>query len=331
MLKKRLSKLDVSAGKTGGARVLTKKDIIIKDLQKNKLMYLLIIPVLLYYIIFCYVPMYGLIIAFKDFKQVLGHGFFENILTSDWVGFKHFLSFFNSVKFLRIFQNTVKISLCSIVFEFPAPILLALLINEVTQTKLKKTIQTLTYLPHFISLVVICGMIRSFTGSNGIITNLITSITGKASGNMLLEPNYFLPIYITSAIWQGVGWGSIIYLSAISGISQELYEAAKIDGANRWKQTIHVTLPGLMPTITIMFILRLGGILSVGYEKIILLYNDMTRPVAEVISTYVYERGLVARDYSFSTAVGLFNSIINVTFVVAANKLASKMGDTSLW
>lgn len=308
-----------------------KKGVIRKDWEKNKLMYLMVLPVLIYYIIFCYLPMSGLLIAFQDYKQVLGNTFFENILSSQWVGFKHFTDFFKNVHFTQTLWNTARISFLSILFGFPAPIILALLINEVTHSGIKRTVQTVTYLPHFVSLVVICGMIRTFTNDTGMISHIWAAITGNEPVNMLLRADMFIPIYIVSNIWQGIGWGSIIYLSALSGISQELYEAATVDGANRWKQTLHVTLPGLMPTISIMLILRLGSVLNVGYEKIILLYNDLTKPVAEVISTYVYQKGLIDRNYSFSTAVGLFNSVINVIFLIATNAISRKMGETSLW
>lgn len=310
---------------------LKKGGIIKRDLQQNWILYLMVLPVLVYYFIFNYMPMGGILLAFKDYKAVLGNSFFENLMQSDWIGFKYFIEFFSSVYFKRIMINTFKISFASIVFGFPAPIILALLINEVNTKWYKKTIQTVTYLPYFLSLVVICGMIRTFTASDGVVSQLLSAITGKEAVTMLNYPNKFLPVYVISEIWNSVGWGSIIYLSALAGINDELYEAARIDGANRWKQVLHVTIPGILPTIMIMLIMRLGQVLVVGSEKILLLYNDMTRETAEVISTYVYEKGIVNREYGFSTAVGLFNAIVNIVFLVLSNQISKKVTETSLW
>lgn len=227
--------------------------------------------------------------------------------------------------------NTFKIGGLSIVFGFPAPIILALLMNEVRAPWFKRSVQTLTYLPHFISLVVVCGIIRMFTSDTGIISHIIAFMTNSEPVNMLLYPEMFVPIYIISGIWQGAGWGSIVYLSALSAVSDDLYEAAIIDGAGKWKQTIHVTIPSILPTISIMLILRLGSVINVGYEKIILLYNDLTKPVADVISSYVYQKGLLDRDYGFSTAVGLFNSVVNIVFLITANTISKKISENSLW
>ena len=227
--------------------------------------------------------------------------------------------------------NTIRISLSTLIFGFPAPIILAILINEVTALPFKKAVQTFTYLPHFISLVVICGMIRDFTSDSGFISVFLSYLSGKEPTTMLNNPSLFTPIYVLSDIWQSVGWSSIIYLAALVNIDTQLYEAAKIDGAGRWKQTLHVTLPGLMPTITIMFILRMGGILNVGYEKIILLYNPLTRSVADVISSYTYQVGLIDRNWSYSTAISFFNSVINLIFLYSANWMSRKFNESSLW
>ncbi len=294
------------------------------DLRKNYILYLMVLPVVIFYIVFHYVPMYGVIIAFKDYDP--GWGIFE----SQWVGLKNFVDFFKSVYFVRLIKNTLSISLTTLVFGFPAPIIFALLINEVRNKYFSKTIKTVTYLPHFISLVVVCGMIKDFTGANGIITQLFMKF-GAPNKAMLSDENLFLPIYVISDIWQNVGWDSIIYVAALTGINQELYEACSIDGGGRWRQTIHVTLPGILPTIVIMLILRMGGILSVGYEKIILLYNESIYSTADVISSYVYRKGLKEANYSFATAVGLFNAVVNIIFLVAANKISRKVTDTSLW
>jgi putative aldouronate transport system permease protein len=294
------------------------------DLKKYKTVYLLALPMVLYYLIFRYVPMYGAIIAFQDYRPLRGIG------GSDFVGFAHFLSFFQSVYFFRLLKNTLIISLQSLLFCFPAPIVLALVLNEVRNPALKKMAQTVSYLPHFISLVVICGLISNFTAEDGLLNDLIALGGGKRQ-TMLLNPALFRPVYILSEIWQGIGWGSIIYLSALAGVDVQLYEAARIDGAGRLKQTLHITLPGIAPTIIIMLILRIGRIMDVGYEKIMLLYNEVTYETADVISTYVYRKGLMNGEFDFSTAVGLFNSVINFILIVMANAFSRRVSDTSLW
>ncbi len=295
-----------------------------KELSKNYELYLMFLPVFVFFLIFAYKPMYGILMAFQNYSPSKG------VMGSPWVGFLHFKTFFNSFYFGRLLKNTLTISLCSIVFGFPAPILLALLMNEIKNKTFKKTVQTISYLPHFISLVVICSMIKKFTLSGGIINDIIVLFGGTRS-NLLNSPSAFVPIYILSDIWTGIGWGSIIYLAALSSISMELYEAAAIEGAGRFKQAIHVTIPGIAPTIVIMFILRMGSVLSVGYEKIILLYNPMTKSVADVISSYVYEKGILNQSWSFSTAVGLFNAVINLIFLVLTNQFSKKVSDTALW
>lgn len=295
-----------------------------KELSKNYELYLMFLPVFLFFLIFAYKPMYGILMAFQNYSPSKG------VLGSPWVGFLHFKTFFNSFYFGRLLKNTLTISLCSIVFGFPAPILLALLMNEIKNKHFKRSVQTVSYLPHFISLVVICSMIKKFTLADGMINDLIVLLGGERS-NLLNSPSAFVPIYILSDIWTEIGWGSIIYLAALSGISVELYEAASIEGAGRFKQAIHVTIPGIAPTIVIMFILRMGSVLSVGYEKIILLYNPMTKTVADVISSYVYEKGILNQSWSFSTAVGLFNAVINLMFLVLTNQFSKKVSDTALW
>ena len=295
-----------------------------RDLNKNKFRYLIILPVIAYYFIFCYKPMYGAIIAFKDYSPALG------IMESPWVGFKHFLAFFDSFYFWRILKNTIVMSLASLIFGFPAPILLALLINEVTNRHYKKFVQTVSYIPHFISLVVVCSMIKEFTMDSGIINDFL-SLFGFDRVTMLNEKQYFVPIYVISNIWQQIGWDSIIYLAALTGVSKELYEAADLDGASKLKQVFYVTLPGILPTIITMLLLKIGNILNVGYEKVILLYNEATYETADVISSYVYRKGLQEFDWSFSTAVGLFNSVINFTLLIISNKISKKVSETSLW
>lgn len=295
-----------------------------RDLSKNWDAYLLLVPAILFYLLFCYKPMYGVIIAFKNFSPGKG------IVASEWVGLKHFLSFFKSYYFGRLLRNTLTISLSSLIFGFPMPIIFALLLNEVHNSKFKRTIQTVTYMPHFISLVVMCSLIRLFVADTGIIVQLMAKF-GFEPVALLSKKEYFVPIYVLSGIWQGFGWDSIIYLSALTAIDPGLYEAATIDGANRWKQTIHVTLPGIMGTVIILLILRMGSIMSVGYEKIILLYNESIYETSDVISTFVYRMGLGKAQYSYSTAVGLFNSVINFIIVYTFNKISRKVSEVSLW
>ena len=294
------------------------------DFQKHKYKYLLILPIIVYLILFCYKPMYGLVIAFKNYRPTRG------IWGSNWVGFLWFETFFKDPYFWRLLRNTFTISGLTILFGFPAPIILALLLNEVRSNKFKRTVQTITYMPYFISLVVTCSLLKIYCMENGLFPQIM-ELFGAQRQNLLANPKYFYPIYILSDIWQGIGWNSIIYLAALSGINQEQYEAARIDGANRLQQVIHITLPGLMPTITILFILRMGNILNVGYEKILLLYNPSTYEVADVLSTYTYRTGLENQQYSLSTAVGLFNTMVNVVFLLITNYISKKSTESGLF
>lgn len=297
-----------------------------QDWRKNYSLYILVLPVIAFYLIFCYRPMYGILMAFQDFN------FRAGIAESPWVGTKHFMRFFADPYFVRNIRNTINISFASILFGFPAPIILALLINELNKKWFVKTVQTITYLPHFISLVVICGMLKDFLAADGFVTQIIATLTGQENRESLLSnQSLFVPIYVLSDIWQQVGWSSIIYIAALTGINAELYEAASIDGAGRFKQLLHVTLPAIMPTVIIMLIMRLGHVLSVGYEKIMLLTNPFNAETSEVLSYYVYKKGIVGGEYSLATAAGLFNSVINFVFVILMNKLSRKVGETSLW
>jgi len=298
--------------------------VLAKDFQQNKYKYLLILPIVVYFVLFSYKPMYGLVIAFQDYRANLG------IFRSRWVGLRHFRAFFSDPYFFRLLRNTVSISLLDIVFGFPAPIILAILLNEVKSVVFKRTVQTITYMPYFISMVVVAGLIRNYSTQTGIFSQ-IAGLFGGGGRNYLMFPQYFYPIYITSGIWQHIGWNSIIYLAAITGIDQEQYEAAIIDGAGRFRRMLSVTLPNLLPIITVLFILRMGGILNVGFEKIILLYNSSIYSVADVISTYVYRRGIEGNAFSFATAVGLFNSVVNIVFLVTANTLSRKYSEYSLF
>jgi putative aldouronate transport system permease protein len=295
-----------------------------KDLCTNKAIYFLLLPVVVYYVIFYYIPIYGVQIAFKNYSP--GRG----ITGSPWAGFSHFLSFFKSYYFTRLLYNTIAISLLDIFFGFPAPIILALLMNEVRNRKFKRTVQTITYLPHFISMVVLCGMIVDFTTTDGVINSVLGKL-GFSPIAFLVEPGWFKPIVAASGIWQEIGWGSIIYMAALAGVDQELYEAATIDGANKWKQVFHVTLPSILPTIVVMLILRCGRIMDVGAEKILLLYNPVTYETADVISTFIYRKGLLDMSYSYSAAVGLFNSVINFALLVLVNRISRKLSESSLW
>ncbi|MCR8636443.1 ABC transporter permease subunit [Paenibacillus sp. N5-1-1-5] len=284
----------------------------------------MMLPGIVYYIVFHYIPMYGATIAFKNFTPVAG------IWGSAWIGFKHFQDFFNSYYFLRIIKNTLLINFYSLLFGFPAPIILALLLNEVRKLWFKRTVQTLTYLPHFVSVMVISGLIVDFTSKNGLINDIIEWFGGTRA-NLLMNEDLFRTIFVSSGIWQEIGWGSIIYLAALSGIDQEQYDAANIDGAGRFRQMLSVTLPGIMPTIIILLILRIGHMMDVGFEKVILLYNPSTYATADVISSFVFRKGIVDANYSYSAAIGLFNSLINFILLIGANKLSRKYSDSSLW
>jgi putative aldouronate transport system permease protein len=298
---------------------------LVKRILRYKYLYLLFLPVFIWYILFRYVPMYGIIIAFKKYNV------FAGIAKSPWVGFTYFEQFFNSVFFLRLMKNTLLISLYGLIFGFPAPIILALLFNELKDGFFKRAAQTISYLPHFISTVIIVSMFVEFLSpTRGLINNLIVLFGGK-SVYFLGDPKYFRTIYTLMNIWQSVGWGTIIYLAALTGVNPELYEAATIDGCGRFGQVFHVTLPCLANTIVIMLIFRVGQLLSVGAESIILMYNPAIYETADVISTYVYRRGLVDAEYSFGAAVGLFNAVVGLALIGITNALAKRYSETSLW
>ncbi|CAM3608832.1 ABC transporter permease [Marinicrinis lubricantis] len=297
---------------------------VIKDFRRNRLIYLMLLPVVLFYAVFHYGPMYGIQIAFKDFSPGLG------IWGSPWTGFDHFRDFFEGYFFVRIIRNTLLLGLYDLIFVFPASIGLALLLNEVRHRIFKRTVQSITYLPHFISVVVIVGMMVDFLSMNGLINQLIVMFGGEPI-SFLREPSWFRFLYTSSAVWQQIGWGSIIYLAAISNIDPTLYEASKVDGAGRLRQVFHITIPGIMPTIIILFILRIGSLMVLQDEKILLMYNPMTYETADVIGTYVYRKGILESSYSFSAAVGLFNSLINFALLFGANYLSKRFSDTKLW
>ena len=294
------------------------------QIKRNKYLYLIFFLPFCYFIIFKYAPMFGLVIAFQNYNIVKG------VSGSEWVGFKYFQQYLQDPYFWRVVRNTLLLGIYNLLWGFPIPILLALLINELRFPHFKKFIQSVVYLPHFISTVVVCGMIVNFLSSDGMINQLIVSLGGK-SIQFLMLPKWFRTIYISSGIWQSAGWGSIIYFAALTGINEELYEAATMDGAGRFQKMLHVTLPGIASTISVMFILDIGKIITLGYQKIILLYNGSTYETADILSTYVYRRGLQSADFSYGTAVGLFEGIIALILIVGTNKLSKKISDISIW
>ncbi len=302
----------------------SKRRSFIQKVKRSGFLYLLFLLPLAYYVIFCYWPMYGVTIAFKDFKIRRG------ILGSDWVGFEHFERFITDPYFWKLVRNTLLLNIYNVIFGFPAPIILALLMNELRNAGFKRVVQTVSYLPHFISTVVVVGMIVNFLSSGGFLNNMLKSL-GMQSVQFLVEPQWFRTIYIVSGIWQEIGWGTIIYLAALAGVDVEQYEAAVIDGAGRFRQILNITIPGIAPTISIMLILRLGNIMGVGFEKILLLYNGATYETADVIATYVYRRGLLDSDFSYGTAIGLFQSGIGIFFLLTANAISRRLSETSLW
>ncbi len=297
---------------------------IARDFQQNYFKYIIILPVMVWLILFCYKPMYGVLIAFQDYRPRLG------FLGSKWIGFENFERFFSDPFFGRVLRNTLTISISTILFSFPVPIMLALLLNEVRVSWFKRLVQTITYLPHFIALVVVCALVSQFVQTDGIVNDIIEFFGGERT-NLLSEQGAFLPIYIISGLWKEVGWNSIIYLAALASIDQEQYEAARIDGAGRWQQMLHITLPGLLPTISLLLVMKLGTVMSVGYEKILLLYQPLTYEVADVISTYSYRKGILGNSFSYGTAIDLFNSVVNIIVLTISNKLSKKAGQSGLF
>ena len=295
-----------------------------KAFYRDKYLYLMFLLPFLFYALFHYLPMYGITLAFKDYNIKKG------IWGSTWVGMKYINKFITDPYFWQVFRNTIVINIFNLFWSFPVPIILALMLNEVTNTKFKKMVQTISYLPHFLSVVVVVGMLNTFLSSNGIINQMLGAF-GMGPYKFLLEAKYFRTVYIASGIWQSAGWGSIIYLSALSAVEAELYEAAQIDGASRWKQMLHVTLPGIAPTITIMFILETGNIMNVSFQKILLLMNGTNQSVADVISTYVYRQGIQNANFSYGPGIGLFQSLVALIFVTTANFISRRVGETSLW
>ena len=303
-----------------------KKQNMRNSIKKNIPFYVMFIPVLIYFVIFRYVPsLLSLIISLEKYQPAKG------IFSSKWVGIEYYKQFINSVFFWRLIRNTLGINFLQLTVGFVAPIILALLLNEVGRMRYKKLVQTVTYLPNFISSVVVVGMVVTFLSpSTGLVNNILAHL-GMERINFLTEPSYFWGIYTVMTIWQTAGYSAIIYLASLTGISSELYEAARIDGAGRWAQLFNITLPGLTPTIVLLFLMKIGRVLDVGYETIVLMYNPSIYSTADVIGTYVYRRGILNGEYSFASAVGFFQSVIGLMLVLFANKIAKKTSETSLW
>lgn len=294
------------------------------DLFRNRYLILMLLLPVAFYIVFKYAPMYGVLIAFKNYKVAKG------ILGSPWVGLKWINKFVADPFFWRAAKNTIILSSLSLLFGMPAPVILALLINEVRHPLYKRTVQSITYLPHFISTAVVVGMIISFLSFDGIINGMVKWF-GSDPINFMREADSFRPIYVISGVWQNMGWGSIIYLAAISAINPELYEAAVVDGADRFKRIWYITIPGIVPTISIVFILQVGRMLNIAFEKVLLLYNPTIYDTADVIQTYAYRRGLVEQEFSYGTAINLFQSVIGIVLLIAANRLSKKLSGTGFW
>ena len=295
------------------------------DVKRKKLLLLMLVLPVSWYVIFCYLPMFGVVIAFKDFSLRKG------IWGSEWVGLAHFQRFISHPYFYRLIRNTFLLSIYSMIFSFPLPIILALMINELRSAAYKKIVQTISYLPHFISTVAIVGMVvLMLSPTTGFVNKMLTMI-GIEPIYFMIEKSWFRTIYIASGVWQSVGWSAIIYLASLAGVNPELYEAATIDGATRLQRIRHINIPGIKNTIMILMILNLGSMLSVGSEKVLLMYNEMTYETADVISTYIFRVGLLHAEYSYSTAVGLMNSVINMFLLIIANNLSRRFADFSLW
>lgn len=295
-----------------------------KSMKRNWQLYLLLLPTLLFFIIFHYIPMYGVQIAFKDFYATMG------IIGSPWVGFDHFERFFESYYFWRLLKNTILLNLYQLLL-FPLPIIFALMLNELKNSAFKKWSQTLTYAPHFISVVVVVGMVVAFLDPITGIVNLVIKGLGGEAVPFLTSPEWFRHVYVWSGEWQSLGWGTIIYLAALAGVNPELHEAAKVDGATAFQRIWHINLPSILPTIVILFILNIGKFMSIGFEKVLLMQNSLNSETSDIIQTFVYKTGLLEGQYSFAAAVGLFDSVINILLLILVNYLAKRVSENSLW
>lgn len=297
----------------------------LKQLNESKYLLILLLPCFLYFVIFKYWPMFGLLISFQDYNL------FKGITGSEWVGFKHYINFISDPYFVKVLRNTFLIGFYNTLWNFPMPIMFALVINEIKSNGVKKITQTVSFFPHFVSTVTICGMVIGFLSPRNGIVNDIVRLLGGSPINFMADPKYFRSVYIASALWQNTGWGMIIYLAALSGVNQELYDAAAVDGVNKWQELYYVTIPSIVPTIIIVLIMNVGKCVGVGFEKVFLLQNDANISVSEVISTYEYQRGMVQANYSYSTAIGLFMSFISSSLVIMTNYISRKFSETSLW
>lgn len=298
---------------------------ILLHLRRYWQLYLLVLPAVLFSLVFCYQPMYGAQIAFRNFKIKKG------ILGSDWVGLKHFIRFFQSASFFTLLKNTLGINLCSLIFGFPLPILLALLLNETRSSRFRKVVQMVTYMPHFISTVAICSLTLMFLNRDSGVINLLLGKLGIAPRDYMTEPKCFWAIYVITDIWQNVGWNAIIYVAALTNVDLEVLEASRIDGVNRLQKIGYIDIPYILPTVIVLFILQAGKMMSIGFEKILLLQNALNMSASDVISTYVYRLGIEDAQYSYTAAIGLFNSVVNVIILIAVNQLSSRLSKTSLW
>ena len=296
-----------------------------KILKRDKYLLMMVAPCVLYFLIFHYLPMVWNVVAFQDYSIRKG------IFGSEWIGLDNFIRFFKSPYAIRVIRNTFLLSFMDLVIGFPVPIVFALLLNEVNNRGIKRVVQTFTYLPHFVSVVVVVGMMKIFLSPTDGIINLMIQAFGGTTINFFSEAKWFRSLYVLSNVWQNFGWDSIIYFAAIAGVNPELYEAARVDGAGRWKKMLYVTLPCISPTIIVLLIMRIGWLLSVGFEKIILMYNESTYETADVISTYVYRVGLLNSDFSYGTAIGLFNCLVSLILILLANGLSRKYSETSLF
>ncbi len=307
----------VAAKTRSGARGL-------KALLRYKWLYLMLLLPFVQYAMFRYAPLAGLQVAFKNFN------IFKGMWQSDWVGFANFTELFGSAKFWLALKNTVVLNGLDLIFGFPVPIVLAIMLYEMRSMRFKKISQTILYLPHFLSWIIVGGIVKQIFSSTGIINMAITHL-GFGAANFLMDEGNWTAVYVGTGIWQSAGWGTIVYLAAISGVNQELYEAAEVDGCGRWRRILHVTLPCISSTIVLMLILRLGQMVSIGFERPFVMSNDMVKNVSEVISTYVYQMGIKNARYSFATAAGLFGSVVNMIFLLTANSISRRMGEDGLW
>lgn len=296
-----------------------------KNIKRDRMLLLIVLPGVIYFAVFCYGPMYGILMAFKDYNISQG------VWGSPWVGLKHFEELIHSVYFGRLVKNTFLLSIEQLLWSFPIPIAFALLLNEIRKKSFLRVAQTAAYLPHFVSVVVVVGILKDLLASDGGVLTQMLSFFGVTPKNYFNMPEAFRTLYIGSGIWQEFGWNSIIYVAAISAIDPQLYESAALDGAGRWQRLRHITLPSIAPTIILLLILNMGNMLNIGYEKVILMYNAATYSTADIFSTYVYRKGLLNAQYSFAAAVGLANSLINVVILLMANHAAKKITDTSIF